>query len=341
MLAFVFEGWTCFIAVSAYLGHYQKTAYLMAFILHIVAVSLLFLVPTLQPEKGRQDIIYYTFLCGLLTLLLPVIGLFGCCLMFFLVKKIFKATGSVDAYQEATRYVIEGTLYSDTIENVETFINRELSIEPIVDMLAGEDEDFKRGAIKHLGRIGSPRAVRLLKKCFADPSSSEVQFYAHASLRKLEESYISHINKLKALVDSNEGERSENLRQLGNAYRKYAESGFPVEDSRDHYLNLAKEAFLQVLLLDPEDARILLVLGELCLAGKEYSKAASYFNKAVESASESAEALIGLCQTYYEKGNMAALKKTVMRMNSTGDPGHRLDGMKTIMFQFWANIQEA
>ena len=81
--------------------------------------------------------------------------------------------------------------------------------------------------------------------------------------------------------------------------RPGSQKGCPLDDeTANHYMKLAKEALLNSLPLADKDNEIPLILGQLCVAGKEFDDAETYFKKAAETVANPVEALFGLCEIY-------------------------------------------
>lgn len=339
ILALIFEGGASFVIFLIQSGQLPGQAVVFAFLIHIAASLFFFYFLTLPYVKGRQNIRYFAFLGGLLTFFFPLIGIVGFSFILLFVTKLFKKRGIIEDYQESTSHYIEEKILFDTEMDLDTFLNDELSIEPILDILRGDDENFKRGAVNYLSHIGTPKAIVLLKKCLNDPSP-DVQLYAQFALAKLDENHSRRIKEAKSLVESGSGEKSEYLRQLGDAYKNYAESGLPEANAKIHYLGIAKQAFIEMLSNALENHEILLTLAQICMDRKEYKDAEKFFNKFIETTGETHEAMLGLCQIYYEKRNLKALRETIKQM----DLIKKFDSAapyKTILYQFWANSQEA
>ena len=337
--ALVSEGGAAYLARGLPLADASMGIGFLSLFFHLISALLLFSIAALHPKESHQNIRFYAYLSGWLTLFLPLIGIVGSSLMFLFVKKILKTKGIVEDYQQYTKFRLDDGGVPGAIANLETFLADELNIEPILDVLKGENEELKRGTITFLGRVGSAEAVGLLKKCLSDPSS-EVRLYAHSTLARLDEKQMLRIKEAQFRVDHQKEDRIENLKQLGETCRNYADSGLPEETARDHYLELAKEAFMEALLLAPEDPEIPLVLGKLCADRKEYREAEVYLRKVMHVTSNHAEPLIELCEIYFEKGDMMALAETAKQLGLvkgqyTGDP-HR-----DALIQFWAVSPDA
>jgi tetratricopeptide (TPR) repeat protein len=267
------------------------------------------------------------------------VGILGSSLAIFFIKTVLKAKGIAEDDQQGADDSTGDAHLPDATIDMDFFLSDELSIEPILDILKGKDEDFKKGALNFLGRLGTPTAVRLLKRCLTD-QNPEVRFYAHSRLTKLEEVHTREIKEALTRVDSGKGERGEQLKHLGKAYKAYTESGLLEDETVDHYMNLAKEALLNSLPLADKDSEIPLILGQLSVTGKDFEDAEKYFKKAAETALNPVEALFGLCEIYYEKGDMSALSETAkkigrMKNQETGDVD------KDILIRFWTTQKSA
>ncbi len=116
---------------------------------------------------------YDCALVSLFTLTLPGIGLYGCFMAILLSKTVIRNKGL--AHDLEKNDYIPPLVPNEKIGNRNTFIEQELGVEPIVDILRGTDSGLKRGAIKVLGNLQSREAVTLLRKCLKDPDP-EIRF---------------------------------------------------------------------------------------------------------------------------------------------------------------------
>jgi len=281
-----------------------------------------------EDRKMMQAVRYYVYLFCWLILFLPVVGLVGSCLTFFSTRKVMKRMGLVEDYQQETEYALEKPLYSDTVS-----LSDEISIQPALDILNSKDDDFKRGAVNILSRIGTPEAVRILKRCLSD-SNPEVRFYAHSSIARLDAAHIAGIKDLETNFDFSI-DALENHKRLGKAYRDYAESGLLEEDTVNHYLSLSRESFRKAYALDPEDSVTATILGQLSISEQKHDEAEKYFRKTLEAAADYPyEALLGLCQIYYETRNKDTLCEIRKGLDQfIGRTSGDVD--KDILIQFW------
>ena len=337
--AFASEGIAMFLTVSRLSNNSPLTSFLMPLFFHAGAALLLFLVPLIYSGKGWGAVRFYAHLSGWLTLLLPPLGIVGSSLSLFWAKKLLKEKGIVEEYEQYTSYVPDEKELLEEIPNPEAFLQDELSVEPILDIFAGEDEVLKKGAVNLLGRIGTPGAIRLLKIGLTD-SSTEVRFIAHSTLGKLDESRVKRIQEAQARLDSGKGHRADHLKELGKAYCEYAGSGLLEDETKDHYLNLGREAYVDALSEAPDDPETVQTLGQLSADRKEFEDAERYFKKTLETASNRVDSLIGLCRIYYDKGDLNQLAEVVKQIKQIKGQKSE-DVTNNILMEFWARPQEA
>lgn len=334
-LTFALEGGALFLIYRAISVAPQGNVLYLAILLHLAAASSLFCVPILNWESRAKSVRFYSHLTAWFTLFLPAIGLAGSSLTFFWVKVFLKEKGIVEDHMELTDYSIEEIQSPGSGANPHVFLQDELSVEPIMDLLAGNDEGLKRGAVDLLGRIATPEAVVLLRECLTNPSA-DCRFYSHTTLARLDETHSRRIREAQALVSSGEGDEAEDLKHLGNVYRGYAESGLIEDETRDHFLKLARDAFSKSLAKNPQDQEISAILGELSVAVGEYGEAERFFRQALEGTANPVEPLLGLCRIYYEKRDFKSLAKIVERIQQ-GKTIKTGDLQKDTLFQFWAH----
>lgn len=337
-MAFVLEGGALLSTYRAISDAPQGDVLSLAILLHLAAAFCLFCVPVLNFGYRAGSVRFYAHLTAWLTLFLPAIGLAGCSLTFFWVKMFLKEKGIVEDHMQFTDYAIEESQSPYSGGNPQVFLQDALSVEPIMDILAGNDEDLKRGAVDLLGRIATPEAIHLLRECLTNPSA-DCRFYAHTTLARLDETHARKIKEAQELVASRKGGEAEDLRHLGNVYRDYGESGLIEDETRDHYLKLARDAFSKSLAKNPQDQGIPAILGELNVAVEDYGEAERFFRQALKGTANPVEPLLGLCRIYYEKRDLKSLAKIVERIQQ-GKIIKTGDLQKDTLFQFWAQPLE-
>jgi tetratricopeptide (TPR) repeat protein len=267
-----------------------------------------------------------------MTLFLPLIGILGITINYLLVKFILKKKGYFTTTDDPLENTDEESLLFEDISDTNTLLKEETNIEPIMDILNGDDPALKRGAINLLRQMGSKEAIHLLKKSISDPNE-EVRFYTSAALKKLNDAYIQQMKKAKEKTEV-ENPSAFHFQKLGEVCKKYAESGLCDQSARDYYLDLAKKAFIETLSLDPENIEITTSLGYVCMEMKEYEEAEKYFKKATKIKPDHADALLWLCQLYYEKWDLKGLVEnfqgmTPIDLSEVKDPDNKM------LVNFW------
>lgn len=310
---------------------------ILAFSVHTTASILSFLVFWCYSVEKNHELKFYSCQCGLMTFFLPVIGLLGAASSFLLVRFVLKRKGYFSTTEDPLENADKDLLLFEDISDTNTLVKEETDIEPIMDILNGDDPALKRGAINLLRQIGSKEAVHLLKKCISDPHE-EVRFYTSAALKKLNDAYIQQLKKSKEEI-AREKPSVPNLLKLGDNCVKYAESDLCDQGARDYYLSLAKKAFIEALLLDPQNREITVNLGYVCMELKEYGEAEKYLKMAVTINPEQVDAFLWLCRLYYEKWDLKALVGNLQTMNPVSyyeveDPYNRM------LLNFWTKQHE-
>jgi len=243
------------------------------------------------------------------------------------VQQVSKRQGLVEIYSSEMKRAAR-MLGVERVEDMDSFLMEEASVEPILEILKGSDVGLKRGAVNLLGNIGGKEAVGLLKESLSDPSP-EVRFYAHATLAKLDDSYTQSI---KTAERQTQDEASESFAALGNAFVRYAESGLVEDVVRRQLLDRATRAFEQALDHGVGDGRLLVTLGYLHLSQGELEKAREAFARTPEGPAW-VESLLGLCEIAYEKRDFTTLHTLRLELASADFKSE--DPMKLVMFQFW------
>lgn len=310
VVAFALEGLAVWLAVAYFSGSPSLLGP-AAIALHLLAAACFMIYrPKDKPtdtENSYGDA-YYHRLFAMLIFFLPGIGILGTIATFISAGVILHRQGLAESYEEGFKMEKEMLFLNGSTADI---IQDELSIEPIVDILNGNDVALKRGSISLLRKIKNKRAVELLKKCLAD-ESSEVRFYAHTALTRIEADYAEQIKD--ALTRYTEEKTPYAGRALARTYRRYASSGLPEDSMLMQYMKDAKDLYEKALDVDPADSRLMLTLGNLCAEMKDYMASEKYFRMAVDIAGCQIEAGLGICRALYETGRIEELGRFTQRL---------------------------
>lgn len=306
--------------------------------LHLAAAALLLVAPALPGAAGHPHARYNSVLGGWLTLFLPVVGILGT-LAIAATAKLLKSKGTVSDFRVTTAYRLAREEFPEFTEGVDEFIEEEINVEPMLDILRGENTDFKRGVVKYLEQLGSPAAIGVLKQSLGD-SSPEIQYCTHAALEHLESAWMVRIEEARTALEADPaaGGRPRLLVALARTYRGYAASGLVADETRIYYFRQARKALEEGLAREPGNGVILLSLGRICLDEKDFPAAEGYFARALAAAGCLEDALLGLCQVNFESGNLAALAATSRRMRDEIRSVHP-DPWKENLIRFWTAEQ--
>ena len=336
--ALVCEGTALFWAVAVYGGRDIVGGYWPAAGLHATAAAVLLGLSRLAVAQKHTPLHYYALLTAWMTLFLPGLGLLGCVLALVWARWITKAKGMVD---EAGHLTFDAASENDALGAVgdpNLFFQDELSTEPVLDILSGQDENLKRGAVHFLGRLGTADAIHLLKRCLADPSS-EVRFTAHSTINRLDNDFGKRLKTAQRQVETETGDLTGALAQLADIYDQYAHSGLIEDDTQQHYFGLAKETYLKVVKRDSKNPAIWLKLGRLGTVLSDFDQAEAYFKKALQQAPGTVEPLLGLCRLYYIRKDMGAFQATVKQIRQHENQ-ETADLDQNLQLHFWADASK-
>ncbi|HKK32910.1 MAG TPA: HEAT repeat domain-containing protein [Desulfomicrobiaceae bacterium] len=224
-------------------------------------------------------------LISLFTVALPGIGLYGCTMAMLLSKTVIRGKGLAHDLERADYHT--SLTAEELSQSKETYIEQELGVEPIVDILRGTDSALKRGAIKVLGSLQSGEAVTLLRRCLKDPDP-EIRFYAHTALTDMEENFS---RKLTAVEKSRDNEDSRQI-QRARILLEYAATGLPGENMRLEILNQARTLLHKAVPQSREPAPLYLELARISLELGDRDSARSFLaDPAVQNTSQQKELL--------------------------------------------------
>lgn len=304
--------------------------------LHGLAAASLFWLPgRLCPDWVAENR-HAPALYGWLTLFLPGMGLAGSLGAALARAGWMNRIGLVDQFRDMMEgeNVRPDSLAADRSER--DLVMEETATQPLVDILASSDPELKRGAIGLLVRLGTAKAVGLLKEALNDPLP-EVRLYAHTALTEMDNAAMERI---KAGTEKAASGQAGDLAELGRLCRDYALGGLPDTAGRAHFLEQAQEAYAQVLALTPEDPAASLALGRILLALGRRKEARPLVETALRIKSLQVPVYLTLCRLHYEARDFAALRRTGERMAAISDYGDASPG-DIIMFEFWSRKREA
>jgi hypothetical protein len=303
-----------------------------AAVCHIGAAAMLLALGFSRQESVTRDR-YRARLYGLLVLFLPLMGLVGSLILQLACERWIRARGLVEDFQEETAHRVIEPVRLDIQKDLTTYFDEELAVQPVMDILAGHDDDLKRGAIDTLRRIGTPEAVTVLKKCLAD-TSTEVRHNAHTALTRLDETFVGAIRAAKQRLDTGVPGAADRLRYAETCL-DYAKSGLLDDDTRRHYLQMARDAYLAARATGPADTERIMNLGYLEIQLGGFDRAVAHFQSILDKDPGNVKALIGLAEAHYTHGDARGLQTAARRMQTA-----RIAGVESasegILLHFWA-----
>jgi len=296
--------------------------------LHLCAFAVFITVPRLCRSLGPDRKFYY-FLTSLFTLFLPGVGVVGSFFSCLTSRHLLHPQGLAGDFEKRDFLPYYAEFLEDA-EDIGTFLEEEISVQPIMDILTGTDTDLKRGAIRVLRNRGTPESVRMLKLCLSD-SDVEVRFLSHTALGRLEEEYVDAIDRAKKQAGDG---RLENLQALAKAYEDYAFSELLGEGLRASQIKAAIEVYEKIIAKNPEDLETALRLGELHLELGAHNAAARWLTRAWQPGELYMRASLAICRLMFERRETTALRGLSKRMSQVDLPQSD-DALALSHYIFW------
>jgi tetratricopeptide (TPR) repeat protein len=180
-----------------------------------------------------------------------------------------------------------------------------LGVEPLVDVLSGDDPDLKRGAIDALVRSQGYRAASVLRPLLRDPDS-EIRLYASVTLGKLEDDIGQALQAARAATGGAAADATV-WQQLAWLYVEYATCGFLAQPSASHHLELAHEAYEAARRLQPDQSELALGLARAHLLLGQLDRVEEYLQPAVLERPNAPDGHLALMELAYRRGALVAV----------------------------------
>jgi len=300
----------------------------------IVASALVFVLPWVFARQWHAPRSTVYGLAAALCLCMPGVGIVCCLLSLLCAQVLMRQKNKTREFLESLEMAIGDDSGWITRKRVGQVLADEIAIEPVVDVLQGDDPDLKRGAVKLLQRIGTKGAVGLLRQSLSD-QFPEVRFYAHSALTELEDGYTKRIQDIEKMLTQKPSAASYRL--LGQQYRAYADSGLADEIARGQHLENSRDAFLKALELEPGHPQTMLLLAQVMLDLNQLRQAWQLFEKCTVHDETVSEAQLGLAQIAFQMRDFKQLARQARSMaDSVAARPEKADALE--LFEFWAGV---
>jgi thioredoxin-like negative regulator of GroEL len=285
------------------------------------------------PDKRFRMQLY-----AVLVLFIPALGVVGGVSLQLLCDRWIRARGLVEEFQAETEHQVIETEQPEARIDLDSFLEEELTVQPVLDILAGHDDNLKRGAIDTLRRIGTPEAVHVLKKCLSS-DSPEVRYNAHTALTRLDEFHAQQIKAAQQELETHPGHADAHLKHAKRCVA-YGESGLLDDDTRRHYTQMARMGFVHAAEKGTADTWLILELGRLEMMVGSYDDALSRFEAVLSREPENIPALLGLAELYFASKDAAGLQAIARKLNDI-TMGEAQSVQEAILINFWTSAQMA
>jgi len=188
-----------------------------------------------------------------------------------------------DLYKDYEDFIEENNVEKTSIahyKNILHELRNEVSFEPFIDIIKGQNNLTKEKVIEKLSNNISANSVRILKIAISDPSGG-VRLSAANGLLKIEEVINGKIQL--AVKMTKERGSAKDFSDLGDIYRMYANIGLMEASSYNHYMNLTCQAYKQSLDIDTNQVDVVIHYAQSLISIKDYEKANRLLDHAIKT----------------------------------------------------------
>ena len=244
------------------------------------------------------------------------------------VRDIVKA-GLFDDYE---KYISEETEHEQHFENTAAMmrkVRREISFEPYIDIICGNEDSAKARVIDKLSRIITRDSVMLLKKALAD-ESSDIRIYAAGAMTRIEDTLR---NRIRAAQSNTLKQGSpEDYAELADLLCLYARLDLLEERLAEYYLNLGLTAYRHSLAQDPEQTQVIVKCAQCLVELSEYRQAQELLDASAELLPEKAEIVFLKSEIYFRLNKFGEVVKCLQKIRDV----HLGEEQKRIV-EFWTS----
>jgi hypothetical protein len=194
-----------------------------------------------------------------------------------------------------------------TLDDMEEAIRRELSVNPLAEVLRHGDLAEKQAAARALATSEGPEGVAILKAALNDPND-ETRLFTSLALLKLEESFSDEFKEARERLS--EGSAGD-LVSFAELARRYVKSGLPTGAAIAHLWDEIATAARAALDSGPDselEARALVLLASARLARGVAAEAEALVRRAIALAPDHPEAALILDASLYAQGELDRLR---------------------------------
>lgn len=207
---------------------------------------------------GRAD---ERFLAGGVVLSLPVLGLVGLTAIRAWERIVPPKATSTEHPSGSDLPTPEVEL--EPLDRVFDWLQGQVAVQPLADMIHSGDPSMQRWAIQALGRRTDALAVELLRDALT-AADRDVQIAASTALLRLEERLTAQIARAEEACRADA--RASTWAALGTACRAYHASRLLEPVMERHWLGRAEASYRRALAQAPDDVLVQEALARLLLA---------------------------------------------------------------------------
>lgn len=246
----------------------------------------------------------------LLAACMPFIGIILCAIFLFV------HPSSVSRRSNETQEVViapeSRPLPSFNREHRKKIFSEKINIQSCIDVIFSKGNDKRK--INVINSFSTPITsfeIMLLKHASRDPSS-EVKIAAVATLKKIENPLLEHIQRWSSEAQKN-GSDIDALMNMGKSCADYARLGFTDEMNNREYLKRARDAFQKVYELNPDITDVVIELSKVNYDLGEYERALEYITSYLFYVPDNEQAKVLKCEILFKQRRLKQLHEYVSK----------------------------
>ncbi len=262
-------------------------------------------------RRARAD---EPFLAFALVLSMPIVGVVGLSAVK-LAARLVPGRGLYSGIHAEMAALPGPERSPESLERVFEWIQKQLSVQPLADVIRGGDPKTQRWAVELLERRADGAAVELLREA-VHGEDRDIQIAASTALLRVEERLTAQIARARQVARRVEASAAAWI-ALGNACRAYQASRLLEPVMERHWLSEAEAAYGRALEREPASRGATLALAHVLLALDRLDEAEALGRRALAGGA-STEADLVVAEALFRRGRWGDLRELSRAAVSAG-----------------------
>lgn len=279
----------------------------LIFFMHLFLSMLIAWWLNLQFTADRKQAWAWTYFGFCLCFFLPGFGLVGILAIYFWTKRSREITGKhkkLTFNEHLRKERILQLTGETTIHGIKW--EEELELQPLVDALRDTDVNMRKGAITALAKKHDPAAIKHLSDALENTMLT-IRYFAVEALGKISKEFGDRILAAQKKLEK-QPKSYDRTMELADCYFDFATSNVEDVNLSHYYLVQAANQYHHAIKIQPQEARVLIRLGNIYARLGDYGQALSYYEQIYAREENNLEVLLGMADAHLKLGNFKKLR---------------------------------